>query len=77
MQWLVHGFAVLYGLTTLAWVWILRQAPRHLAYPFMGPAFLLVPALAWLFLDEPLHWRTLAGGVFIMLGVALAAAPAD
>ncbi|MBZ0134508.1 MAG: hypothetical protein K8D98_01130, partial [Rhodanobacter sp.] len=64
---------VLYGLTTLAWVWILRQAPLHLAYPFMGLAFLLVPALAWLFLGEPLHWRTLAGGALIMLGVALAA----
>lgn len=74
--WLVAAVA-LYGLTTLAWVWILRQAPLHLAYPFMGLAFLLVPALAWAFLGEPLHWRTLAGGALIMLGVALASAPAD
>lgn len=74
--WFVASLA-LYGLTTLAWVWILRQAPLHLAYPFMGLAFVLVPVLAWLLLGEPLHWRTLAGGALIMLGVALAAAPLD
>jgi drug/metabolite transporter (DMT)-like permease len=62
----------LYGVTMLGWVWILRQAPLYLAYPFMGLAFLIVPVLAWLFLGEPLHWRTLAGGALIMAGVALA-----
>jgi drug/metabolite transporter (DMT)-like permease len=71
--WLIASL-ILYGLTTLGWVWILRHAPLHLAYPFMGLAFLIVPTLAWLFLGEPLHWRTLAGGVLIMAGVALASA---
>ena len=69
--WLIAALA-LYGITTLAWVWILRHAPLHLAYPFMGLAFLNVPTLAWAFLGEPLHWRTLAGGALIMAGVALA-----
>ena len=69
--WLIASLA-LYGLTTLGWVWILRHAPLHLAYPFMGLAFLIVPTLAWLFLGEPLRWRTLAGGGLIMAGVALA-----
>ncbi|WP_298434637.1 EamA family transporter [Ottowia sp.] len=69
--WLIAALA-LYGVTTLAWVWILRHAPLHLAYPFMGLAFLIVPTLAWAFLGEPLHWRTLAGGALIMVGVALA-----
>jgi drug/metabolite transporter (DMT)-like permease len=68
---------VLYGATTLGWVWILRHAPLHLAYPFMGLAFLIVPALAWLFLGEPLHWRTLAGGALIMAGVVLASTSAS
>jgi len=79
LDWLLNGWLlaslVLYGLTTLGWVWILRHAPLHLAYPFMGLAFLIVPTLAWLFLGEPLHWRTLAGGALIMAGVALAAQP--
>lgn len=69
--WLITAL-LLYGITTLGWIWVLRHAPLHLAYPFMGLAFLLVPTLAWLFLGEPLHWRTLAGGALIMAGVALA-----
>ncbi|OJV52593.1 MAG: hypothetical protein BGO36_15200 [Burkholderiales bacterium 68-10] len=77
-DWLLNGWLIaslaLYGITTLGWVWILRHAPLHLAYPFMGLAFLIVPTLAWAFLGEPLHWRTLAGGVLIMAGVALASA---
>ena len=70
-SWLIASLA-LYGVTTLGWVWILRHAPLHLAYPFMGLAFIIVPTLAWLFLGEPLHWRTLAGGALILAGVALA-----
>lgn len=69
--WLIVSL-ILYGLTTLGWLWILRYAPLHLAYPFAGLAFLIVPMLAWLFLGEPLSWRTLAGGALIMAGVALA-----
>ena len=69
--WLIAALA-LYGVTTLGWVWVLRHAPLHLAYPFMGLAFLIVPTLAWAFLGEPMNWRTLAGGALIMAGVALA-----
>lgn len=69
--WLITSL-ILYGFTTIGWVWILRNAPLHLAYPFMGLAFLIVPMLAWLILGEPLHWRTFAGGLLILAGVALA-----
>ena len=76
MDWATNGWLIaslaLYGVTTLGWVWILRHAPLHLAYPFMGLAFLIVPTLAWAFLGEPLTWRTLAGGALILAGVALA-----
>lgn len=70
--WLITSL-ILYGVTTLGWIFILRTTPLHLAYPFMGLAFIIVPTLAWLFLGEPLHWHTLAGGALIMTGVALAA----
>jgi drug/metabolite transporter (DMT)-like permease len=76
MDWATNGWLIaslaLYGVTTLAWVWILRHAPLHLAYPFMGLAFLIVPTLAWLLFGEPIGWRTLAGGALILAGVALA-----
>jgi drug/metabolite transporter (DMT)-like permease len=69
--WLIASLA-LYALTTIGWVWILRIAPLHLAYPFMGLAFIIVPIIAWVFLGEPLHWKTLTGGLLIMAGVVLA-----
>lgn len=75
--WLLNGWLwsalVLYGMMTLLWIWILRHAPLNIAYPFMGLAFLIVPTLAWMFLDEPLTWHTLLGGVLILAGVTLAA----
>lgn len=69
--WLIASLA-LYGITTLGWVWVLRNAPLHMAYPFMGLAFLFVPLLAWLAFNEPLHWKTFAGGLLILAGIALA-----
>ncbi|MES2817625.1 MAG: EamA family transporter [Pseudomonadota bacterium] len=78
--WLFNGWLIsalmLYGVTTLLWVWILRHASLHLAYPFMGLAFLIVPVLAHFFLGEPLHFKTLLGGALILLGVSLAASAA-
>ena len=77
MAWLLNGWLIsalaLYGITTILWVWILRSAPLHVAYPFMGLAFVLVPLIGSWVLDEPLHWQALAGGVLILTGVALAA----
>jgi drug/metabolite transporter (DMT)-like permease len=70
--WLVAAL-VLYGVATLVWVWVLREAPLRLAYPFMGLAFLIVPILGWIFLGEPLHSTTLIGGALILVGVAVAA----
>ena len=69
--WLIASL-LLYGMTTLGWVWILRNVPLNLAYPFMGLAFLIVPTLAWFLLGETLHWRTFAGGLLILAGIALA-----
>ncbi|WP_373783947.1 EamA family transporter [Delftia acidovorans] len=69
--WLFAALA-LYGVTTLGWIWVLRHAPLQLAYPFMSLCFLIIPTLSWLFLGEPLHWRVLAGGLFIIAGVILA-----
>ncbi len=75
-NWLFNGWLwaalILYGAMTLLWIWILRHAPLHVAYPFMGLAFLIVPVLARIFLGEPLTWQTLVGGALILAGVTLA-----
>ncbi len=70
--WLIAALA-LYGVTTLVWIWVLRHAPLHLAYPFMGLAFLIVPCLGWLFLGEPIRIPTLIGGALILLGITVTA----
>ena len=70
--WLVTALA-LYGITTLVWIWVLRHAPLHIAYPFMALAFLIVPTLGWLFLDESIRIATLVGGVLILAGNTIAA----
>lgn len=70
--WLITALA-LYGATTLLWIWVLRTAPLHLAYPFMGLAFVLVPVMGWMLLREPLHLQTLLGGTLILAGITLAA----
>lgn len=68
--WLISAF-VLYGLTTLLWVWILRHAPLSLAYPFMAFAFILVPVMSFLILKESVELRTFIGSVLIIIGVTL------
>ena len=70
--WLMAAL-VLYGITTLGWVWILRHAPLYLAYPFMGLAFLIVPCLEWLFLGNPIKLPTIIGGACILMGISIAA----
>ena len=75
-QWVFNGWLItalaLYGITTLVWIWVLRHAPLHMAYPFMGLAFLIVPVLGWLALGEAITWQTLVGGALILAGVSLA-----
>lgn len=70
--WLIVALA-LYGITTLVWIWVLRHAPLHLAYPFMGLAFLIVPCLGWLILGESIQLPTIIGGALILAGIAIAA----
>jgi drug/metabolite transporter (DMT)-like permease len=61
-----------YGAATFLWVWLLKTLPLNVAYPFVGLAFVIVPVLGALLLNEPLDWRHLAGGALIAAGVAVA-----
>jgi drug/metabolite transporter (DMT)-like permease len=63
---------VLYALTTVLWVYILRTVPLTIAFPLYALVFLLVPVSAHLLLGESLSWNTLIGGVMIVLGVIIA-----
>ena len=61
-----------YGIATVLWIAALRQTPLHIAYPFLGLAFLIVPVLSWFWLDEQISLNTIVGGVIILIGVWIA-----
>lgn len=62
---------VLYAITTLAWVWVLRTTSLSVAYSAVALVFLAVPLLAvWLF-KEPLTPQFAIGTVLVAVGVFL------
>ena len=60
---------VLYAITTLGWVYILRHLSLIRAYPFMALAFVIVPLLAFLFLGESVSTGYLLGVFLIAVGI--------
>jgi undecaprenyl phosphate-alpha-L-ara4N flippase subunit ArnE len=64
---------ILYGMTTVLWVFILRTVPLSVAFPVYALVFVLVPVAAHFLLNEPWSWNALVGGAVIMLGVIIAA----
>jgi drug/metabolite transporter (DMT)-like permease len=66
------GF-VLYGLSSLIWLWVLSRAQLSLAYPILALSFPIVVALSAIFFGESVsaaHW---SGVAIIIAGVALLA----
>lgn len=60
---------VLYFVATVMWIIAIKGVPLGIAYPFAALAFILVPFLAYFFLDEPFRFQALLGGAIIILGV--------
>ena len=66
--WLLSSF-VLYGGTTLLWVYVLRTTPLSFAYPLFALAFIIVPLLSAVFFAEPVRLSYFVGGALIIVGV--------
>ena len=65
------GAILLYGITIIAWVWVLRTVPLSIAYSAVALVFVLVPLLAiWLF-REPLSPQLAIGTALIVAGVVV------
>jgi len=65
------GAVVLYALTILVWVWVLRVMPLSVAYSAVALVFVLVPLLAvWLF-KESLTPQFALGAALIVVGIVL------
>ena len=68
---MLSAFA-LYGVTTLAWIWVLQKIELGKAYPIMAFAFILVPIGSYLILGEKFNQQYLIGVSLIIIGIILA-----
>ncbi|QCS63255.1 4-amino-4-deoxy-L-arabinose-phospho-UDP flippase [Achromobacter denitrificans] len=68
---LFSAFA-LYGITTIAWVWVLQKADLGKVYPLMALAFVLVPLGSHLFLGEKFQTQYFIGVAMIVMGIVIA-----
>lgn len=64
-----YAALVLYGGSTLLWVWILTRVPLSLAYPCVAVAMIIVPAMGWYFFGERLSGAYWIGAAFIIAGM--------
>lgn len=60
---------MVYALATISWLFVLKNMPLRLAYPFAALGFFIVPLMSYFFLNEPLRWSSFGGAAIIMLGV--------
>jgi drug/metabolite transporter (DMT)-like permease len=68
---LFTGAMMLYGITTLAWIWVLQRAELGKTYPLMALAFVFVPlASHWIF-GERFNTSYMAGIALIVVGIWL------
>jgi drug/metabolite transporter (DMT)-like permease len=58
-----------YFIATICWLFILKDIPLKVAYPFASLAFFLVPIFSFLFIGETLNFYTFIGAAFIFFGV--------
>lgn len=63
----------LYGLTSIAWVWVLQHADLGRVYPLMALAFVLVPLGSHLAFGERFQVQYFVGVALIMAGIIIAA----
>lgn len=63
---------VLYGVTTIAWVWVLQKIELGRVYPLMALAFILVPLGSHFILGERFQPQYFVGVVLIMIGIVVA-----
>jgi multidrug transporter EmrE-like cation transporter len=64
---------VLYILSFVSWLYVLRQMPLVKAFALINIVHVLVPAAAWLFLNESLSLSRAAGILLVLGGTMLVA----
>lgn len=62
---------VLYGFTTIVWIWVLSRSELGKVYPLMALAFVLVPAATYFFFGERFSTSYMTGIGLIVAGIVL------
>lgn len=62
----------LYGITSIAWVWVLQKVDLGKVYPLMALAFVLVPIGSHLVFGERFQLQYFVGVILIVLGIFIA-----
>lgn len=65
----------LYGITSVAWVWVLQKTELGRVYPLMALAFVLVPLGSHVVFGERFHTQYFIGVAFIVVGIIVVAKP--
>lgn len=60
-----------FGLSFLSWVFVLQRLPLSVAYPMVSLSYVIVTALAAIFLGESLTVQKVAGLALILVGVVV------
>ncbi|RYZ78295.1 MAG: 4-amino-4-deoxy-L-arabinose-phospho-UDP flippase [Proteobacteria bacterium] len=68
---LFFAFA-LYGITTIAWVWVLQKIDLGKAYPLMALAFAIVPIGSHFVFGEKFQTQYFVGVALIISGIIIA-----
>jgi drug/metabolite transporter (DMT)-like permease len=67
---LFSAFA-LYGMTTIAWIWVLQKIELGRVYPLMAMAFVLVPIGSHFVFGERFQPQYFVGVAIIILGIVI------
>ena len=67
---LIYGI-ILYIVTSLLWLYTIKDMPLSKAYPFLALTFVLVPILSKIFFQEHVGITQLLGMIIIVVGVLL------
>jgi undecaprenyl phosphate-alpha-L-ara4N flippase subunit ArnE len=70
--WFMAGL-LLYGVSVLTWLFVLRRVPLSIAAPFVALVYVLVPLASRLFFSDTITARMWLGMLLVVLGVTLVA----
>lgn len=61
----------LYGISSILWIYILKNLPLSIAYPTLSLGYILILFVSWKFLGESIGPMNIVGVFLIVVGVSL------